>query len=90
LKYTELFAVFLYGFETLSLTLREEPKLRMFEKRVQRRIFGSKRDEVIGWRQLHNVELYNLYSSPNIIIVIKSMRMKCAGYIARMGMKRNV
>jgi hypothetical protein len=64
--------VVLYGRETLSLTLREEHRLRVFENRVLRRIFGPTRDEVMGdWRKLHNEELHNLYSSPNIIRIIK-------------------
>jgi hypothetical protein len=63
--------VVLYGFKTWSLTVREEHKLRVFENRVLRRIFGPKRDEVMGgWRKLHNEALHNLYSSPNIIRVI--------------------
>jgi hypothetical protein len=58
----------LYGCETWSLTVREEHILRVFENRVLRKIFGLKRDEVTGeWRKLHNEELHNLYSSPNII-----------------------
>jgi hypothetical protein len=58
----------------------------VFENRVPRRIFGPKRDEVTGeWRRLHNEELNNLYSSPNIIRVIKSRRMRWAGHVARMG-----
>jgi hypothetical protein len=73
-----------------SLTLREEHRLRVFENRVLRKIFGPKRDEVTGeWRKLHNEELRHLYSSPNIIRIIKSRRMKWAGHVARMGEKRN-
>jgi hypothetical protein len=72
------------------LTLREEHRLRVFENRVLRRIFGPKRDEVTGgWRKLHNEELHNLYFSPSIIIMIKSRRMRWAGHVARMGEKRN-
>jgi hypothetical protein len=68
------------------LTLREEHRLRVFENRVLRRIFGPKRDAVMGdWRKLHNEELHNLYSSPNIIRMIKSKRTGWAGHIARMG-----
>jgi hypothetical protein len=81
--------VILYGFETWSLTLREEYRLSVFENRFLRRIFGPKRDEVIGgWRKLHN-ELHNLYSSPCIIRIIKSRRMRRAGHVVRMGAKRN-
>jgi hypothetical protein len=65
--------VVLYGCETWSLTLREEHTLRVFENRVLRRIFGPKRDEVTGeWRKLHNEELHNLYSFPDIIKQVKS------------------
>jgi hypothetical protein len=78
--------VVLYGCATWSLTLREENRLRVFENRVLRRIFGPKRDGVTGeWRRLHNEELNDLYSSPNIIRVIKSSRMRRAGHVARMG-----
>jgi transcription termination factor 2 len=65
---------------------RQECRLRVFENRVLRRIFGPKRDEVTGeWRRLHNKELYALYSSPNIIRVIKSRRLRWAGHVARKG-----
>jgi hypothetical protein len=81
--------VVLYGCETLSLTLREEHRLRVFENRVLRRIFGPKRDEVTGgWRKLHNEELHGLYSSPSIIRVIKARRMRWAGHVAHMGEMR--
>jgi hypothetical protein len=74
----------LYGYETWYLILREEHKLRVFEKRVLRRIFGPMRDEVTGgWRKLHNKELHNFYSSPSIIRMIKSRRMRWAKRVAR-------
>jgi len=76
----------LCGCETWSLTLREERKLRVYENMVLRRIFGPRRDEVTGeWRRLHNEELNDLYSSPIIVRVIKSRRMRWAGHVARMG-----
>jgi hypothetical protein len=63
----------------------------VFENRVLRRIFGPKRDEVTGdWRKLHNEEFHNFYSAPNIIRMMKSRRMRWAGYVARMGEKRNI
>jgi hypothetical protein len=81
--------VVLYECENWSVTLREEQRLRVFENRVLRRIFGPKRDEVRReWRRLHNEELNDLYSSPNIIRVIKSRRMRWAGHVARIVEKR--
>jgi hypothetical protein len=84
--------VVLHGCETWSLTAREEVhRLRVFENSVLRRIFGAKRDEVTaGWRKLHNEELHNLYSSPSIIRMIKSRRMRLAGHVARMWETRNL
>ena len=81
----------MYGCETWSLTLREERKLRVFENRVLIKIFGPRRDEVTGeWRRLHNEELNDLYSSPNIVRVLKSRRMRWAGHVARMGEEKGV
>jgi hypothetical protein len=72
-------------------TLREERRLRVFENRVLRRLFGPKRDKVTGeWRKLHNEELHDLYSSPTIVRVMKSRRMRWAGHVARMGEGRGV
>jgi hypothetical protein len=82
--------VVLYGCEIWPLTLREEHILRVFENRVLRRIFRPKRDEVMGkWRKLHNEELRDLYSSPNVIRMIKSRRTRRAWRVARMGEKKN-
>ena len=79
-------SVVLYECETWSLTLREEHRLRVFENRVLRRIFGPKRDGVTGeWGKLHNEELNDLYYSPNIVQVIKLRRMRWAGHLAIMG-----
>jgi hypothetical protein len=87
---TIILPVVLYGHETWSLTLREEHRLRVFENRVLRRIFGPKRDEMRGgWRKLHNEELHNLYSSPSIIRMIMSRSMRWADHVARMGERRN-
>jgi hypothetical protein len=82
---TVILSVVLYGCETWCLTLREEHRLRVFENRVLRRIFGPKREEVGSGRKLHNDELHDLYSSPNTVRVIKSRRMRWAGHVARMG-----
>jgi hypothetical protein len=69
--------------------LREECRLRVLENKVLRRIFGPKRDEVTGeWRRLHNKQPYALYSSPSIIRVMKSRRLRWAGHVARMGERR--
>jgi hypothetical protein len=83
---TIILPVVLYWCETWSLTLREEDRLRVFANRVLRKIFGPKRNEVTGkWRKLHNEELRDLYSSPSIIRIIKSRRMRWAGHVSRMG-----
>ncbi|KAJ4427647.1 hypothetical protein ANN_25295 [Periplaneta americana] len=87
---TVILPVLLYGCETWTLTLREEHRLRVFENKVLRKIFGAKRDEVTGeWRKLHNTELHALYSSPDIIRNLKSRRLRWAGHVARMGESRN-
>jgi hypothetical protein len=86
---TIILPVALYGCESWPLTLREECRVRVFENRVLRRIFGPKRDEVTGeWRRLHNKELYVLYYTRNIIRVMKSRRLRWAGHVARMGERR--
>ena len=80
LHMTIILPVVFYGCETWSLTLRDERRLRVFEKRVLRRIFGLGRDEVRGERRkLHNEELNDVYSSPNIVRVMKSRRMSWGG-----------
>jgi hypothetical protein len=71
--------------------LREERRLRVFENRMLRRVFGPKRDDVTGeWRKLHNEELNDLYTLPNIVRVVKSRRMRWAGHVARIGEERGV
>ena len=83
---TITFPVVLYRCATWSLKLREEGRLRMFENRVMRRIFRPRREEVTGeWRKLHNEELNDFYCSANIILAIKSRRMKWVVYVARIG-----
>jgi hypothetical protein len=77
--------VILHGCETWSLILGKEDRVRVCENRVLRRIVGPKRDELIGgWRKLHNEDLHNLYSSPNIIRMINSRSMRWAGHVACM------
>jgi len=80
-----------YGCETWPLTLSEERRLRVFENRMVRRIFGHKREEVVGsWRRLHDEELHDLYASLSIIRVMKSRRMRWMGHVAHMRKMRNV
>ena len=87
---TIILPVVLYGCETWSLTLREEHRLRVFENKVGRRIFGAKRDEITGeWRKLHNAELHALYCSPNIIRNLKWSRLRWAEHVARLEQFRN-
>jgi len=79
------------GRETWSLTLREERRMIVIETRMMRRMFGPKRDKITGkWRKLHKEELSDLYSSPNIVRVIKSRRLRWAGHVALMGERRSV
>jgi hypothetical protein len=86
---TIILPVVLFWCENLSLTLRDENRLRVFENRVLRRIFGPKRDEVTGgWRKLYNEDLHGLYSSPSIVKVIKARRMRWAGHVAYGGGER--
>jgi hypothetical protein len=87
---TVILPVVLHWCESWSLTLREEYRLRVFENRVLRRIFRTKSEVDGSWRKLHNDELYSLYSSPNIVRVIKSRRMRWAGHVVRMGEGRDV
>jgi hypothetical protein len=88
---TVILPVVLYGCESWSLTLREERRLRVFENRAMRRVFGPKRDEVRGeWRKLHNEKFSDLYFLSNIVRVVKSRRMRWAGHVARMEEWRGV
>jgi hypothetical protein len=86
---TVILPVVLYGCETWSLTLGEENRLRVFENRVLRKIFGPKREEDGSWTKLHNVELHRLYSSPNIVREIKS-RLRWAEHMAHMRVGKGV
>jgi len=86
---TIILPVVLYGCETWLLTLREERRVRVFENRVLRRVFGPKRGMVIGeWRKLHNEELNDMYSPPSIVRVIKLRRIRWVEHVARMGERR--
>ena len=88
---TTILSVVLYGHEIWLLTLREEHMLTVFENRVLRTIFEPKRDKITGeWRKLHNEELNDLYSSPNIVRVIKSKRMRWAGHVVHKGEGREM
>jgi hypothetical protein len=88
---TIILPVVLYGCKTWSLTLREEHRLRVIEDRVLRRIFGQRRYEVTGdWWKLLNADLHNLYTSPNIIRMIKSRRMRLTGHVGQMGRRRKM
>jgi hypothetical protein len=88
---TLILPVVLFGFETWSLKLREEPRLMVSGNRVLRRTSCPKRDEVTGeWRKVHNEELNDLYCSPNIVRMIKSKRMIWAEHVARIGERREV
>ena len=82
--------VVLYGCEAWSLTLREGHRLRVFENKILKRIFGPNRDANGEWRRMHNEELHSLYRSPNIVRVIKSRRLRCSPNIVRMIISRRL
>jgi len=89
IRRTIILPIVLYGYETWSLKLKEELRLRVFENRVLRRIFRPKRDEVKEeWGKVHSEELNDLHFSPNNILVIKSRIMRLVGHVARMGERR--
>ena len=81
---TIISSVVFYGCETWFLTLREECRLRIFENRILRRIFGPKRGQNGEIRRIHNEELHSVYRLPNIVRVVKSKRLRWAGHVARM------
>jgi len=85
---TVILPVILYGCESWSTTLADEHKLRVFENKILRKIYGPKRDEMTGeWRRLHNDELYGLYDSPNVVKIMKSRRLRWADHVSRMEKK---
>jgi hypothetical protein len=86
---TIILPVVSYGCETWSLILKEEHNLRVFESKVLGRIFRVKKNEVVVWRKLHNEQLHDLYPPPRIIRMIKPRRVRWAGHVARIGLKRN-
>jgi hypothetical protein len=87
---TVILPVVLYGCETWSVTLREEHRLRVLENNVLRRMFGPKREKDGSWRKFYSDELHSLYSSPNIVRMIKARRLRWVGHVARMGEVRGV
>ena len=88
---TVILPVILYGCESWSTTVADEQKLRVFENKILRKIYGPKRDEMTGeWRRLHNEELHGLYDSPDVVKIMKSRRLRWAGHVARMGEKRRL
>ena len=87
---TLILPVILYGFDTWTLTLREETILQVFENKFLSKIFGPKRDDQIGeWRRLHNGELYDLYGKPDIIRIVMSCKLRWTGHVTRMGNERD-
>ena len=88
---TVILPVILHGCESWSTTLADEQKLRVFENKVLRKIYGPKRDEMTGeWRRLHNEELHGLYDSPDVVRIMKSRRLRWSDHVARMREKRRL